>query len=88
MDIKALVEQAKKQMAEFTGLKPVTVTQVFKDSQGWHISLDMLEMCRIPNATDVLGDFEVLLDEAGNMLKFERKATRLRAEPMVKAQRA
>ena len=84
MDIKELSEQAKSQLAEVTGLKPLTITGAFKDEQGWHITLDMLEMSRIPPATDVLGDYEVLLDDDGNMLRFERKQTRLRGEPMEK----
>lgn len=87
MDIKNLAEQAKSQLAEVTGLKPVTVTGTFKDEQGWHIEVDMLEMSRIPPATDVLGDYDVLMDEDGNMVKFERKRTRLRGEPMEKEER-
>jgi len=82
MDMKELAERAKNQLAEVTGLKPVTVTGTFKDEQGWHITLDMLEMVRIPPATDVLGDYDVLMDEDGNMLKFERTRTRLRGEPL------
>jgi len=82
MDIKKLAERAKSHLAEVTGLKPVTVIGTFRDEQGWHIALEMLEMSRIPPATDVLGDYEVLLDESGNMLRFERKRTRLRGEPM------
>ncbi len=78
----SLAEKAKEQLAELTGLNPITVTGAFKDEQGWHVSLDMLEMSRIPTATDVLGDYEVLLDEDGNMLRFERKRTRLRGEPL------
>lgn len=77
-----LADRAKEQLAEVTGLKPVTVSAAFKDEQGWHVSLDMLEMRRIPDSTDVLGDYEVLLDEDGNLLRFERKRTRLRGEPM------
>jgi hypothetical protein len=87
MDIKNLAEQAKSQLAEVTGLKPITVTGTFKDEQGWHIEMDMLEMSRIPPATDVLGDYDVLVDEDGNMVKFERKRTRLRGEPMEKEER-
>jgi len=82
-----LAERAKSQLAEVTGLKPVTVTGTFKDEQGWHIEMDMLEMSRIPPATDVLGDYDVLVDEDGNMVKFERKRTRLRGEPMEKEER-
>ena len=88
MNIKKLVEQAKSQLAEVTGLKPVTVTGTFKNEQGWHITLDMLEMARIPTATDVLGDYDVLVDESGNMLKFERTRTRLRGEPVESEEKA
>jgi len=88
MDMKELAERAKSQLAQVTGLKPVTVTEAFKDEQGWHIAVDMLEMSRIPTATDVLGDYEVLLGDDGNMLRFERKRTRLRGEPMEKEEKA
>ena len=84
MNMKELAERAKSQLAEVTGLKPQTVSEAFKDEQGWHIALDMVEMSRIPPATDVLGGYEVLLDDNGNMLKFERRRTRLRGEPMEK----
>jgi len=87
MDMKELAERAKTQLAEVTGLKPETVSEAFKDAQGWHIALDMLEMSRIPPATDVLGDYEILLDDSGNMLRFERKRTRLRGEPMEKEEK-
>ena len=87
MNMKELAERAKSQLAEVTGLKPVTVTGTFKDEQGWHIELDMLEMPRIPPATDLLGDYDVLVDEDGNIMKFERKRTRLRGEPMEKEER-
>jgi len=87
MDMKELAERAKSQLSEVTGLNPETVSGAFKDEQGWHVAVDMLEMSRIPPATDVLGDYEVLADENGNMLKFERKRTRLRGEPMEKEEK-
>jgi len=46
----------------------------------------MLELSRIPPATDVLGEYEVLLAEDGAMLRFERKGIRLRSEPMEEQQ--
>jgi len=82
MEMKDIIEQTKKQLVDATGLKAEEVTQAFRDDQGWHVRVEMLEMSRIPPATDVLGDYEVLLDDEGNMLRFERKRTRLRGEPM------
>jgi len=82
MNIRQLTERAKRQLAEVTGLRPLTVTETYRDEQGWHIALDVLEMSRIPPATDVLGDYEVVLDDNGDLLRFERRRTRLRGEPM------
>ena len=87
MNMMEIAERGKSQLADMTGLKPITVTGAFKDEQGWHIALDMLEMSRIPTATDVLGDYEVILDDGGNMLRFDRKKTRLRGEPMEEEER-
>lgn len=80
MEMKELMERAKLQLADFTGLKPVTVTQVLRDDQGWHVTVDMLEMSRIPTATDVLGEYDVLLTEEGNVVRFQKRRSRLRGE--------
>ena len=80
--MRAVLEKAKRDLAAVTGLKPESVVQTFKDDQGWHVRVEMLEMSRIPPATDVLGDYEVVLSEDGAMLRFERKRTRLRGESM------
>jgi len=82
MEMKDVIARTKKQLANSTGLKPEGVTRAFRDDQGWHVGVEVLEMSRIPTATDVLGDYEVVLDENGSMLRFERKRTRLRGEPM------
>ena len=82
MEMTQVLDKAKKQLADVTGLKIESITRVIKDNGGWRIGVDLLEMSRIPPATDVLGDYEVLLGEDGSMLRFERKRTRLRADPM------
>lgn len=87
MQMRDLLERAKKQMADVTGLRPEGVVRAFKDDGGWHVGLEMLEMSRIPTATDVLGDYEVLLTEDGDMVRFERRKTRLRGEPMEEEER-
>jgi len=80
LELGDLMGRAKQQLADLTGLKPVGVIQAFKDDQGWHVDLEMLEMSRIPSTTDLLGDYEVLLDDDGRLLRFERRGTRMRGE--------
>jgi len=77
-----LAEEAKSQIAKLTGLKPVTTTGAIRDEKGWHLVIDMLEMTRIPASTDILGEYELLLDDEGKLLSFERKRTHLRGQPI------
>ena len=76
-----LAERAKEQLAEVTGFSPVAAVGGFKDEEGWHISVDVLEMARLPESTDIIGTYVVSLDPEGNMVKFEKKRARLRGEP-------
>lgn len=80
MEMTEILDQAKKQLVDSTGLKAVAITRAFEDAEGWHVGVEMLEMSRIPSATDVLADYEVLLNDSGCMRRFERKRTRLRGE--------
>jgi hypothetical protein len=76
-----VAQRAKRQLAEVTGFKPVAAVGSYRDAKGWHMSVDMLEMARVPDSTDLLGTYEVDLDEDGNMVKFEKKRAHLRGEP-------
>ncbi len=80
MLIKDVIDLAKCQLADATGLKAVTASKAFRDDQGWHVWVDLVEMSRIPTSADVLGGYEVLLADDGSLLRFDRKRTRLRAE--------
>ncbi len=85
MEMAPLLGQAKKQLSDITGLKPLSVTRASRDEKGWRIGIEMLEMSRIPNSTDVLGCYEVIVSENGSLLSFHRQSTRLRAETSVEA---
>lgn len=81
MQVTELIERAKKQMAGATGMRPEAVTGFRQDDGGWLVSVEFLEMSRIPPATDVLGEYDVLVGQEGELLQFQRKRTRLRGEP-------
>lgn len=76
-----VAERAKRQLAEVTGFKPVAAVGSYRDAKGWHVSVDMLEMARLPDSTDLLGRYEADLDEEGSMVKFEKKRTHIRGMP-------
>ncbi|MBI4298083.1 MAG: gas vesicle protein [Chloroflexi bacterium] len=80
MVVQELAERAKSQLKDITGLMPSAVTEAFKDDLGWHITLEALEMARVPSTADVLGIYEAILDEEGKLLRFQRKRARLRCQ--------
>jgi hypothetical protein len=63
---------AKEQLTELTGLRPDTVSSLRYAEGKWHVAVDMIEMKRIPDSSDVLAIYELVLDEAGNLLSYQR----------------
>ena len=81
LEMTEVAERAKQQLAQVTGFQPVAVVASYRDAKGWHVSVDVLEMARLPESTDLLGTYDVELDQEGSMVKFERKRTHLRGVP-------
>ncbi|OGO22596.1 MAG: hypothetical protein A2144_04000 [Chloroflexi bacterium RBG_16_50_9] len=80
MNANQVVEKARK---EFIGLgkKPADgITGLSKTTEGWTISLEALERKAIPDTMDVLGLYELRLDDEGNLLGLDRKKLRKRGE--------
>lgn len=75
-----IARQAKEQLAQLTGLKPETVSGLTKDEEGWHVAVDLIELKRIPEATDVLATYETLLDDEGNLIRYQRTRRYYRSE--------
>ena len=80
MNANQVVEKARK---EFIGLgkKPADgVTGLSKTKEGWAIMLEALERKGIPDTMDMLGLYELRMDEEGHLLGLDRKKLRKRGE--------
>lgn len=42
------------------------------DSDTWHVTVEVLELARVPNTTDVIGAYEVRLDPQGALHGYKR----------------
>ena len=76
-------EVTKKAQEDFARLSKIPVDGVIglsKTEEGWVVSLEGLERRAIPDTMDVLGLYEVRLDNEGNLLGFDRKKLRKRGE--------
>lgn len=74
------ISHAKSQLRELIEREPSTALGFSHDEEGWHVSLEMLERRAIPQHMDLLAKYDVLLDEEGNIVKFERGDLRSRSE--------
>lgn len=68
-----LSEAALTTVQELTGYEPEAVTGLEWDGEFWRVTVDALELSRIPNTTDVLGEYEVQLDELGTLRGYRRR---------------
>jgi Gas vesicle synthesis protein GvpO len=67
-----LSEAAVRTVQELTGYQPEAVTALEWDGEFWDVTVDVLELARIPNTTDVLASYVVQLDEGGSLRGMKR----------------
>lgn len=49
--------------------------------EGWHVTVQVIELERIPRSTDVLGAYEVALDAQGELVGYRRVRRFHRGQP-------
>jgi hypothetical protein len=66
------VLRAREQVSELMSRPVESVLGMERDDDGWVITVQMVELARIPNSTDVLGDYAVTLDREGEVIGYRR----------------
>jgi hypothetical protein len=67
-----LSEAALKTVHDLTGYQPEAITGLQWDGEFWDVTVDVLELARIPNTTDVLASYVVQLDDRGTLRGLRR----------------
>ncbi|MCL6450446.1 MAG: gas vesicle protein [Acetobacteraceae bacterium] len=75
-----LVRAGTQRIAELTGLGVSTVTGMTREEDRWRLSLELVEKQSVPHAMDILGRYDVWLDDQGNLMGFERRELRKRGD--------
>ena len=65
---------------ELTGYEPEAITGLEWDGEFWDISVDVMELSRIPNTTDVMATYAVQLDARGTLRGYRRTGRFLRGQ--------
>lgn len=78
MQITQITERAKAQLAQATGLEPLIAPGAERNDDGWRVTVEMVELHRIPEAQDVIGAYDVRLNDDGELLEWRRTGLRRR----------
>ena len=80
MNTDQIIEKAQDDFARLSKLPVNAVIGIAKSEEGWVVSLETVERKSIPDTMDVLGLYEVRLDNEGTLLSFNRNKLRKRGD--------
>jgi hypothetical protein len=71
---------ARDTIRDLTGYPPESVSGLQWDGETWLVTVDVCELERVPNTTDVLATYVVQLDDGGGLLGYKRTRRFIRAQ--------
>lgn len=77
-----VVQRVRQEFPALLGRPVESVLGVQHDGDGsWHVMVQVVELARIPSSTDVLGAYEVTLDDGGELSGYQRRRRYNRGQP-------
>jgi len=80
MNFVDVIKKARSELNMLTGLEISSTISAKPDEDGWKVTLEAIEKKSIPDNMDILAIYETILDQEGNMLKFDRVRMRKRID--------
>jgi hypothetical protein len=77
----SVAERAARQLVELAGREMEAVTGLRRSDDGWTVQIEVVEVRRVPNTTDVLALYEVEVDGQGDLLGYRRVRRYVRGTP-------
>ena len=71
-ELAEIATQARELLRSVRGVEAESVSGIGRTPNGWKVTLEVVELRRIPESTDVLASYEVELDGDGTFLGFAR----------------
>jgi len=80
--VEQALRAAREQLRLVKGVEAESVSSLERLPDGWRVTLEVLELSRIPDTTDVLGSYAVEVDDDGNLLSYARTRRYQRSETL------
>jgi hypothetical protein len=67
-----LARRAMNTLGELVGCPAEGITGIRRNDNGWVVEVEVLEVERVPETSDVLASYEVQIDNDGEIVEFRR----------------
>ena len=67
-----VIQRARQQLEEMMGRPVEAVLGLERDDEGWIVTVQVVELERIPSSTDVLGSYDIEVDGDGVVVGYRR----------------
>lgn len=74
----SVIARALPQLEQLTGREPEGVLGLRRDDDGWLVTIEVVELPRVPSSTDVLATYDVVLDDDGDVREYRRTGRYIR----------
>jgi hypothetical protein len=71
-EARRVVASAREQLTALLGKEPDSVSGLDRNGDGWLVTLEVVELSRIPESTDVLASYELELDRDRKLVRYRR----------------
>lgn len=72
-DAMDIVEQAREHLKNLLGEDAESVSGIERENGNWSVTLEVVEMHRIPESTDILSSYSAVLDDDGRIVSLTRR---------------
>jgi hypothetical protein len=71
-DVETIVDSARTHVANLLEKEPESVSGISRTGKAWSVTVEVVEVRRVPDSTDVLASYDVVIDDDGNLVRLER----------------
>ncbi|MFL5917797.1 MAG: gas vesicle protein GvpO [Gaiellaceae bacterium] len=70
-DVASMIARAKQHIDQVLGVEPESISGVERSNGSWRVTVEVVRMRKIPESTDILASYAVVLDGDGDLISVE-----------------
>jgi hypothetical protein len=80
MLLKMAIDKGIEQLHSVLNLEVSSIAAASRSEDGWQLIVEMIERRAVPDTQDLLGTYNIHLDDEGNIVSYERQGIRRRMD--------